>query len=140
MTDLERAKSILDKENYACVVVKGDEVITSNLLGVKPLISFVNEGKDLTGYSAADKVVGRAAAFLYSKLNIKCVHAKLISESAFDVLESNGIEYSYEEVVPNILNRTMDDYCPMEKSVLNTYDIDEAVVNIKEAINILMSK
>lgn len=43
---------------------KGSTIYISTERGVKPLIDRIDDGTDLQGFSAADKVVGKAAAFL----------------------------------------------------------------------------
>lgn len=46
------------------------------------MMALLAEGKDLTGFSAADRVVGKAAAMLFVKAKIKELFAKTISRSA----------------------------------------------------------
>ena len=66
--DLENAKKILSDGSYTCVLCKGKDTVSSSFRGVKPLLDLLDSGKDFSGYSAADKVVGRATAFLYCLL------------------------------------------------------------------------
>ena len=68
---MENAKELLESGGYTCVITDGDRVLTSTLRGVKPLVQFLESGRDLTGFSAADKVVGRATAYLYVLLGVK---------------------------------------------------------------------
>ena len=70
MHDLEKARSLLERENYTCVICHGEDVITDRRRGVRPLLELLESGKDLHGYSAADRVVGKAAAFLYCLLGV----------------------------------------------------------------------
>ena len=67
MKDIELAKQILNNENKTIVIVKDGKVIfTSENKGIKPVCEAFNELKDeLKGSSAADKVVGKAAAMIY---------------------------------------------------------------------------
>ena len=58
------AKEILVSGGYTCVLTDGAEVHTSFDRGVKPLVRFLESGKIPAGLSAADKVVGRATAYL----------------------------------------------------------------------------
>ena len=97
--DLKKAKETLIQKEYTCVVCKGDELYTSIFRGVKPLVKWVAEGKDFTGFSAADKVIGKATAFLYVLLNVKAVYAVVISHSALEVLQEAGIEVEYGMLV-----------------------------------------
>ena len=92
MTDLELAKEQLIKDECTCVLRKGDSVYCSHARGVKPLLSLLDSGEDYRGYSAVDKVVGKAAAMLYVLLGVSKVHAFIISEKALEVLAGNHID------------------------------------------------
>lgn len=120
MTDLEYAKKTLSAGGYTLVIAKGETVYTSKDRGVKPLVRFCKSGADLKGFSAADKVVGRATAFLYVLLNIEKVYAVVLSKSALEVLNNNGVKAEYDELVENIINRKGDGICPFEETVLRT--------------------
>ena len=122
MHDLEKARSLLEKENYTCVICRGDDVITDRRRGIRPLMELLESGKDLHGYSAADKVVGKAAAFLYCLLGVKALHAGVLSVPARDVLVSAGISVEWGSLVPAIRNRAGDGFCPMENAVWDLTD------------------
>ena len=77
--DLDKARSLLGTGAYTCVFCRADRVYTATERGVKPLLSWLDDGTDLTGFSAADRVVGRATAFLYCLLGVKEVYAKVMS-------------------------------------------------------------
>ena len=80
--DLEKAKRILDSSAYTCVLIKGNEILTSSKRGVSPLLEWLDSGNSFDGFSAADKVVGKAAAYLYIFLGIKNLYTKVISNGA----------------------------------------------------------
>jgi len=124
MTDLEKAKSLLQEENYTCVITNGDMVLSSTERGIKPLLGWLDTKELPVGCSAADKVVGKAAAFLYVLLKTKEVYASVISKSAFEVLERHDIKVSCETLTEAIRNRTGDGLCPMEQV---TWDIDDPI-------------
>ena len=44
--DLEKAKAIFTGSDYTCVLCKGDTVYTGTERGVKPLIAWINNGKE----------------------------------------------------------------------------------------------
>ena len=82
MNDLLKAKSILESNGFTCVLCKGDTVHTTTERGVKPLVRWLTEGTQLQGFSAADKVVGKATAYLYCLLGVKAVHSLVMSGAA----------------------------------------------------------
>lgn len=133
--DLNVVKKILNDNNYTCVICKNNDIHSSTLRGVKPLVDFLESGKDFKGYFAADKVIGKATAFLYVALKVKAVYAKVISKVALEVLNMNNIFVEYEELVENIINRNKTDLCPFEKSVLDIEDTDIAIKIIKNKLS-----
>lgn len=122
MTDLETAKKIMKDEGYTCVILNGGDIYVSNKRGVSFLLSLYEDKKELSNYSASDKVVGRGAAFLYALLNIKEVYADVLSKGAAEILEKYAIPYSYTTLCDYIINRTGDGICPIEEAVLDTED------------------
>lgn len=126
-TDTVKAKELLFSGKHTCVLCKGERVYTSNQRGVAPLISWLNSKTDLKGFSAADKVVGKAAAFLYVLLETKEVYADIISEPALETLGKFGISCHYNKKVKAIRNRTDTGFCPMETSVLTMEEPEEAL-------------
>ncbi|MBO5006382.1 MAG: DUF1893 domain-containing protein, partial [Clostridia bacterium] len=88
---------------------------------------------------AADKVVGKAAAFLYLFLGVKNLHALVISEHALSLLLGNGVAVSYDTLVPMIRNRTDTGFCPMEQATMNCSSPEEALAAIKETLKKLNS-
>ena len=132
LLDLEQAKAILEKEQATCAFVKGEEVSFSTERGVTPLLKLLQADKSLAGYSAADKVVGKAAAFLYVILKVERVYAKVISQYALSVLRNYHIEVEYDELVDAIRNRTNTGFCPMETAVLSINVPEEALAAIQK--------
>ena len=129
---LSRAKEILESGDFTCVLTDGDQVFTSVLRGVRPLVQFLERGTDMTGFSAADKVVGRATAYLYVLLGVGAVYARIISEPAVAVLQAHGIRVECARIVPNIINRKGDGICPFESAVMDISDPAEAYRAIRE--------
>lgn len=131
-TALKKAKELLESVGYTCVITDGDRLLTSTQRGVKPLVQFLESGTDMTGFSAADKVVGRATAYLYVLLGVKNLYAQVVSQPALAVLQANGIEASYGTLVPNIINRKGDGICPFEAAVMEITDPQSAYAAIRQ--------
>ena len=129
---LEKAKELLESGGYTCVITDGDAVFTSTLRGVKPLVQFLESKTDMTGFSAADKVVGRATAYLYVLLGVKNLYAQVISQPALAVLQENGIDAQYGNLVPNIINRKGDGICPFEAAVMDITEPQKAYAAIRQ--------
>ena len=132
MTDLEKSRDLLHTGEYTCALCRGNEHYTSILRGVKPLVEWLESGNDLRGFSAADKVVGKGAAFLYVLLGVRSVYSHVISIPALEVLQSHGINVEYDTLVEHIINRRGDGFCPFEVTVMDINDADTAYRAIRK--------
>ncbi len=132
--DLSRAVELLHNGSYTCVLIKGDKVYTSRERGVKPLMTFLAEGVELSGFCAADKVVGKATALLYVLLGVDCVYACVASEPAAEVFCAHGVPLTCDAVVPAIRNRAGTGFCPMEQATRDITDPKDAPRAIKDAL------
>ena len=131
MGDLEQARALLAGGGYTCVLCRDGAVHTATARGVRPLVDWLDSGLDLRGFSAADKVVGRATAFLYVLLGVRTVHALVMSTPAREALEANGIRALCDQEVGGIINRRGDGPCPFEEAVLGITDPTEALDAIR---------
>lgn len=101
------------------------------------MMDFIENGVDLTGYSVADLIVGKAAALLFVRSKIRKVFAKTLSESGKKILENYGIDYEYDTLTEKIINRAGTDICPMEKAVANTDNAEEAYEILKNQLKLM---
>ena len=131
MKDMNRARTLLDKGAYTVVLCRGDETYTDTRRGVAPLLALLDAGADVTAFAAADKVVGKAAAFLYLRLGVAAVHGGVMSIPAYDLLMTNRVAATCDTLVPAIRNRAGDGYCPMEQVSLPHTDPAEAEIAIR---------
>jgi hypothetical protein len=132
MDDLARARQLLSDGGYTCVLCKGDRIYTSTHRGVKPLMDLLDT--DVSGYSAADKVVGKATALLYCLLRIECLHAGVISDAALQVLDAYKIPVQWDHRVAFIQNRTGTGRCPMETATEHICDPADAPAAIRNKL------
>lgn len=132
MTDiLHNAKKQLEDGGFTCVILHEKETYTDTRRGVAPLLSLLESGNPCCGASAADKVVGAGAAYLYVLLGIKELYAAVISEPALKILAAHGIDVYSALTVPNIKNRAGDGFCPIETAVADARDPHDALSKIK---------
>ena len=129
--DLSCALERLRSGGHTCVVCRGETVYTSDARGVAPLLDWLDRGMRLDGFSAADKVVGRGAAFVYVLLGVRRVHALVMSQMAREVLEAHGIEASWDSCPPRILNRDRTGFCPIETAVEGITEPQKALEAIR---------
>ena len=125
MNLVSRGKQLLIENGYTFVALKDEEIYSSCLHGISPIMSKVvvcnNYFKD---YVIIDRVIGCSAAILLIRSDVKAVHAIVLSEPAKKLFEDYRVDYSYDELVPYITNHTKDGMCSMEASVLEINDLD----------------
>lgn len=138
MNNLKKAADILNSSEYTCVMCSDNDILTSKKRGVSPLLELLDKGYDLHEYSAADKVVGNGAAFLYVLLKIKEVHAGVISKNACITLKNNNIPVTYDTLVGAIRNRDNTGFCPIEEAVAGITSPDDALVAIRNRLKNMM--
>jgi hypothetical protein len=127
-SDLKTAKNLLiDKNLTLCIVKGGKTLFKSRSRGVTGFLIAVQklEG-NLEGSSVAEKVVGKAVAFLCIHFKIGAVYADTLSRPAKTILEKRSIHVEYNNLVQNILNAERTSLCPIERLVRNVQDPNEA--------------
>ena len=140
--DLELAKLKLNEDDLSLVIVKNGEVIfETSKQGISGFLQALEkQDKNLVAASAADKIVGVAAAMLCVYAGVSSVFALTISEAGIRVLEDNNIVCVFEKKVSNILNRSKTDVCPFEKMAMSSGSSDEAYVKLKSLASQMMRK
>ena len=133
MPDLENAKALLRSGIFTCVLCQGSQIRTCMDQGVQPLVRLLDEGS-FRGFSAADKVVGKATAFLYVLLGVEAVYTPVASEGAIQILTQHVIPLFYVLAVPAIFNRSRTGYCPMETAVRDINDPQQAYAAIVDTL------
>jgi len=125
------AKAHLLENAYTCVLKSEEHLLTSTERGVKPLLDWLDAGIELSEFSAADRVVGNGAAFLYVLLGVKEVYAHVLSRPAAETLERYQIHVNYETLVDGIQNRQKTGTCPIEEVVKGETDPAAALLKIR---------
>jgi hypothetical protein len=140
--DLHLAKLKLITENLSLVIVKNGKIIfETKKQGISGFLEAIEKlDKNLFASSAADKLVGLAAALLFVYAGVASVFALTISEGGIRVLEDNNIAYLFEKKVSYILNRSKNGVCPFEKLAMASGSPDEAYVKLKSLARELMRK
>ena len=123
MTDLERAKAGL--KGHSICLCRGDELLTDDGRGISPMVRFIGEGRELSGWSAADVIVGKAAAALFVKAGVRAVCGVVMSAAGEEYLKAHGVEASYGTLTERIMNRRGTGICPMEQAVSGIDDSGE---------------
>lgn len=132
----EQVKAALaDEEITFAAVSLGGELRTSTLHGIAPMMQMLQEDPEfLEGAFVADKMIGKAAAFLLIKGKVAYLYTDMISSYGAEVLEENKIDFEYKEMVEYILNRTGDGMCLMESVVLEAPSAEDAYLKLQNKL------
>ncbi len=134
MTD-KLKEAMLSLKGHTVCAVYNETLNLSRERGLKPLIGWLEEDPDfLRGACVADKIIGRAAAFIMVHAGAAEVYAGVISHGALSVFEEAGIPCTYTNTCIAISNRRGDGICPMEKAVSRIKDPKEAYETLREKV------
>jgi len=140
MTQLQNAIQRLKQEQLSCIAFKSDLDYVSCDRGLKPILKPLRENPDFFKEAIViDRIIGKSAAFLLIKGKIKSLHAVTISQHALDLLQKHHLPVTYEKLVPYIINADQTGMCPLEASVINIEDIEEAYQALLTKIAELMA-
>ncbi|MHB8070832.1 MAG: DUF1893 domain-containing protein [Candidatus Cryosericum sp.] len=81
-----------------------------------------------------DKLVGRAAGLLLVLAMPRSVFAATMSSGAAEVLHAAGIPFTYDVLIPDVLNREGTGPCPMEAAVREIDDPTEAFQTLERTV------
>lgn len=138
---LEQAKAALVGEITFAAVLADGRAITSEKKGIAPMMALLKENMNiLKGACVADRVIGRAAAMLMEKGGVAAAFGEVVSGHALRAFAKSGIPFTYGKEVEYIINRTKTGMCPMEETVLEIEDIEEAYEALKRKLAELAGK
>ena len=134
---MEELTHILITENCSLVLRDTDgSVHKYHGRGVADLYRLLTEEPELLrGAIVADKVVGRGAASLMILGEVAGFHTLLLSENALAFLGKSDVRFSYDRLVPHIINRQGNGICPVESLTSQAHDPREAFVLITDFIS-----
>ena len=130
---INEAKAAILRGDYQCAVIKDNVIVsTASGRGVMPIFQLLagREGAPRTPFSGSiivDKVIGRAAASAAIVGGASAVHALIMGEDAKALLAEHGVAAYATTLVPKILNKEMNDSCPMEARIAGLTDPAEMV-------------
>jgi hypothetical protein len=124
----------LEESGMNLLVFSGGKVVySSDERGIMPLVDAIDVigGEGIGDLITADRIVGKAAAFLNVYLGAREVHAMLISAGAKGLLLERGIPFEFREETDAIKMKDGVIFCPFERMVRDVSDPVEAYARIK---------
>ena len=127
--------NILNAEHASLVVLNHDSLSIYTDRGVQDLLQLLlEEPERLRGAQVADKIIGRAAASLMVAGGVSEVHTNLISTPALQLLREADIPVSFDEEVPQILNRDRSGQCPIDSRLNEAETVNECVAILQAGL------
>lgn len=128
-------KGLLNEKGYSIVASNG---YRSFERGIRPIMTALNEDLHFfEGLSVADKIIGKASAMLLCLSGVKEVYTPTLSRTGKEVFDRYGVVYECDELTEMIVNRKGDGMCPMELTVKDIDDLNEAYEALKKKLALL---
>lgn len=128
---INSAKNLIKEEGASCIVIKDGCIISAEReRGIAPAVRLYDRGL-LSGSLVVDKIIGRAAAFVFVLGGVTACHGVTVSAPAMELLLKSGISVTADNVTDCIINRKGDGMCPMEQAVMNITDPEEALLALR---------
>lgn len=141
MTESEQLVQTTIRSREATLCAAGSGVLVYQLTGrgIGVLLRAVEEER-VVGHGSldwGDKLVGRAAALVLTLVRPRSVFALRMSTGAQDVLRTAGIPFTYDAVIPDVLDRAGTGPCPMEAAVSGINEPLDALKTLKKVTQTL---
>ncbi len=144
MDYLKLARETLYNENQKIVIVNNivseNNIISNNNIiykndgfGIKPLYcAYLKVKEQMKGASCADRVIGKAAAWIYIEAGIKELYCDVITTIAKNMLLESGIKVIFVEEIDFVENREKTGMCPVESLAKDETNFDNLLKNIEK--------
>lgn len=130
----EEAIDMIKSGKATCITVKNNKILNAaSPIGISYLLNLYDKG-ELDGVFLADTIIGKAAAMVLTKGGAKACYGYTVSESGLKWLNEHNIPVSYTNLTSVIQNRKGDGMCPMEETVLNIDNADEAITALNRKV------
>ena len=130
----EEAIEMIKSGKATCITVKNNKILNAaSPIGISYLLNLYDKD-ELDGVFLADTIIGKAAAMVLTKGGAKACYGYTVSESGLKWLNEHNIPVSYTNLTSVIQNRKGDGMCPMEETVLNIDNADEAITALNRKV------
>ena len=133
ISDIDMAREDVEKRGFALSVVRdGKRILQSKRPGISALVTAIDYDRFcLRGASAADRILGKAAAMLFVYSRVSRIFASLASRDASATLQEFGVPFESVKNVREILNRDQTSACPFESLVRDVKTPEEAFERLR---------
>lgn len=112
---------------YSLIAARDHFIYLSHQRGITPIMTKLKDDRNyFHDCIVVDKIIGKAAAMLLTLSHVQYIHGQLMSTGAMHFLDQQGIPYSFDQSCDMIINRSGRGMCPMEATVVDLHDPQEA--------------
>lgn len=132
--DLQLAKEAYaaDSDRYCGIVCRNGQITPLAGKGVSPLLDLLDApGQRLKGAAVADKIIGKASAWILVSAGAAAVYTPVMSRGAEQIFRRFGIRAEYDVLTDRIIRRDGNGTCPMELAVGDIDSAEEAVAAVR---------
>ncbi len=113
----------LDSAGCSCLVYNKGVITQHSQRGVRDLYELVTtQPEQIRGAHVADKIIGKGAAALLVKGEVRRVATHTITTPALKMLRNANIKIFFENEVPYVENRKKTGQCPLDARLQNIDD------------------
>lgn len=130
----EEAIEMIKSGKATCITVNNNKILKSaSPKGISYLLDLYDKD-ELKGVFVADTIIGKAAAMILTQGGAKSCYGYTMSKDAIAWLNNHNIPLKYTNAVTVIQNRKGDGMCPMEDTVKNIDNPEEAIEALKNKV------
>ncbi len=109
--------------DHTLAIYNNGKIKYYNQRNLKPVFLALEDNNfDLSNAYIADRRISKASAILFAYGGAKHIKTPLMTKSAKEFFDKQGIQYEAGEIVESVLDKNSKIKCPLEKLVLNTDD------------------
>ncbi|MFI3266893.1 MAG: DUF1893 domain-containing protein [Rikenellaceae bacterium] len=133
ISQLEAAKATL--------MVIGDNTVNHyTQRGIQDIYTLFKQSPQvLKGATIVDKIIGKGAASVMIAARPQKVYTRIISQNALQFFNQYNIPVEYKELVPHIIRRDGNGWCPVELLCKEATTVEQAMLKIDEFMNQIKS-
>lgn len=123
---------LLTAKKATLIVIRFNTTSYFNQSGIKDLYAiYKKDPKQLENAVVIDKLIGKGAASIMIAGKVKHVYTNIISQNALDFFEKYDVAVEFKTLVPHIIRRDGQDWCPVELTCKDAETVEQALEKIE---------
>ncbi len=126
----------IEENQVGLIVLQKERIVFSAATpGIRAALLLHDQHPELLQNAVViDRVIGRAAAMIFSHGGASAIYGSVMSQAAQVELLQKGVETRANHLVDAIINRRGDGLCPMEKAILGIIEPEQALSRLRQTV------